>query len=271
MNNIDGDDPKDVTEHVVESLMGDGEPIGEPHDGGHGGLLSESSVDSADSERLDFNEDDRLPWLETADDDYDDAGMDGARVFGFVLAGLAALAALIGAIWYFTHRAPDPGLVADGSTIAAPTEPYKEAPKQPGGKTFAGTGDSSFAVSAGQTRPAHLAGAADAPKPSVDTGAGVKPGAASAPGAATGANPAAANGGTGVQIGAFSSKALAEAAWTRLSGQYAPLKGMSHRVLEGSADVGTVFRLQAVAANGAGADALCGSLKSAGLPCQVKH
>jgi len=264
MNSIEGDDPKDVTEHVVESLIGDGEAV-------NSGLGEGGTIEAADSDRLDFNEDDRLPWLETADDDYDNAGMDGARVFGFVLAGLAALAALIGAIWWFSHRTPDPALVADGSTVAAPSEPYKEAPKQPGGKTFAGTGDSSFAVSAGQTRPAHLGGASDAPKPSVDTGAGVKPGAASTPGATVAANAAATSGGTGVQIGAFSSKALAEAAWTRLSGQYAPLKGLSHRVLEGSADVGTVFRLQAVAANGAGADALCGSLKSAGLPCQVKH
>ncbi|MEP7221472.1 MAG: SPOR domain-containing protein [Novosphingobium sp.] len=261
MINGEGEDPKELPEHEGENLMGDGEPVGEPHGEGHGLLAGD---DAAEPARLDFNEEDRLPWLETADDDYDEAGMDGARVFGFVLAGLAVLAALIGTIWWVTHRTPDAALVADGSTIAAPAEPYKEAPTQPGGKTFAGTGDSSFAVSAGQTRPAHLAGASETPKPSVDTGA--KPAAA-----ASAAAPAASAGGVGVQVGAYSTKAQAEAGWTRLSSQNAMLKGVSHRIVEGTADVGTVFRLQAVAADGAGADALCGNLKSAGIACQVKR
>jgi hypothetical protein len=261
MNSIEGEDPKDV---IPKDTMGDGQDASGVAKAVDSEINEGGNIGPDESERLDFNEEDRLPWLETADDDYDEAGMDGARVFGFVLAGLAALVALIGAIWWTTHRAPDGGSVADGSLIAAPAEPYKEAPKQPGGKTFAGTGDSSFAVSAGQTKPAHLGGASETPKPSVDTGA--KPEATKAPAAA-----APASSGVGVQVGAFSSKTQAEAAWTRLSGQYAPLKGLSHRVLEGSADVGTVFRLQAVAADGAGADALCGSLKSAGLACQVKR
>jgi hypothetical protein len=267
MNSIEGNDPMDVSEYAEGANPGANPAEGEAVSEGNGGASVQTPSDADEPERLAFNEEDRLPWLETADDDYDEAGMDGARVFGFVLAGLVALTALIGAIWFFTHRSPDANLVADGSTIAAPTEPYKEAPKQPGGKTFAGTGDSSFAVSAGQTRPAHLGGAVETPKPSVDTGA--KPDAAPAK---SGAAPApAASTSVGVQVGAFSSKTQAEAAWTRLSAQYAPLKGLSHRVLEGSADVGTVFRLQAVAADGAGADALCGSLKSAGLACQVKR
>ncbi|MEP6868720.1 MAG: SPOR domain-containing protein [Novosphingobium sp.] len=253
MNSIEGDDPKDTTSEGHDT-SGIAEAVdSEINEGGH--------IELGDSDRLDFNEEDRLPWLETADDDYDDAGMDGARVFGFVLAGLVALAALIGAIWWVTHRSSNAVLVADGSTIAAPAEPYKEAPKQPGGKTFAGTGDSSFAVSAGQTKAAHLGGASETPKPSVDTGAKPEPAASAAP----------ASTGVGVQVGAFSSKAQAEAAWTRLSSQNAMLKGVSHRVLEGSADVGTVFRLQAVAADGAGADTLCGNLKSAGIACQVKR
>ncbi|MCX7285117.1 MAG: SPOR domain-containing protein, partial [Novosphingobium sp.] len=49
------------------------------------------------------------------------------------------------------------------------------------------------------------------------------------------------------------------------------LKGLSHRVIEGKADIGTVHRLQAVAADGAAADALCRRLQAGGLKCQVKR
>lgn len=218
-----------------------------------------------DAEQLDLDDDDRLPWLESADDDYDDAGVDTARVFGIGLAAIALLAAIIGGIWWVSHRKPDPALVADGSTIAAPSEPYKEAPKDPGGKTFAGTGDTSYAVSQGKAgaqsgNAGQLTGGGEAPKPSVDTGA---PGGGVAPSNA----PA---GGIGVQVGAFGSQASAEAGWSRLAGQSAALKGVSHRVVEGNADIGKVYRLQAVAGDEAAANALCAKLKAAGIGCQVK-
>jgi len=148
-------------------------------------------------------------------------------------------------------------LVADGSIVPADSRPYKEAPKDPGGKTFDGTGDTSFAVSEGKNKPAQLA-ASDTPKP-----------APPAPGAS--ATPAPASGGVGVQVGAFSSKEAAEAGWAKLTGQAnGALAGVSHRVIAGSADNGTIYRLQAVAADAAAAGALCSKLKGAGISCQVK-
>ena len=42
-------------------------------------------------------------------------------------------------------------------------------------------------------------------------------------------------------------------------------------VSEGSADIGKVYRLQAVSADLASANALCSGLKASGVPCQVKH
>ncbi|MFM5930100.1 MAG: SPOR domain-containing protein [Novosphingobium sp.] len=206
--------------------------------------------------QLDLDEDDRLPWLESADDDYDDEGVDGARVFGFVIAGLLALAALVYAIWWFSHRTPDPALVADGSTIAAPTEPYKEAPKAPGGKSFAGQGDTSYSVAQGKDSQTKLAGGGEAPKPTIDAGTGQ-----------TNSN----TGGVGVQVGAYGSREKAEQAWSMLAGRSPALKGVSHRVVEGTADIGKVFRLQAVAGDGAAADALCGKLQASGISCQVKR
>ena len=132
--------------------------------------------------------------------------------------------------------------------------------------TFDGTGDASFKVSEGEKPAANLAGsAAPVAKPANP--------ALAAPAAAGGAStPAApAMGGVGVQIGAFSTNAAAEAAWGKLASAHAPLTGLSHRVIEGKADMATVFRLQAVAGDLADANALCGKLQAGGLKCQVKR
>lgn len=215
-----------------------------------------------ETERLALEEDERLPWLESGDDEYEDEGSDTGRMVGFLVMGLIALGAIVGGIYWASHRNPDPQL-ADGSTIEAPAEPYKTAPSDAGGKQFAGTGDSSFAVSEGQTRPAQLATGAAAPKAAAS-------GAAPAPsGAAAGA--AAPAGGVGVQVAAYSSNSAAEAGWAKLAAQHvAILSGVRHRVVEGTADIGKVYRLQAVAGDAAAANALCGRLKAAGTPCQVK-
>jgi len=236
---------------------------GSESDPAEGAEAVEQPVTEAETEaaELDLDEDDRLPWLESADDDYDEEGVDTARVFGFVLAGLLALAVIVGAIWWLGHRKPDPAMVADGSTIPAPSEAYKEAPKNPGGKTFAGTGDTSYATAQGKKGSAQLSGGGETPKPSVDTA--TKPGATPPPAPATG--------GVGVQVGAFGSKATAEAGWSALQGKSDALKGVSHRVIEGTADIGKVYRLQAVAGDEAAANALCGKLKAAGIACQVKR
>ncbi|MEY2943919.1 MAG: hypothetical protein RLY97_1933 [Pseudomonadota bacterium] len=248
--------------------------------------------DAVADRRLDLHEDDRLPWLEAEDDDDGYAGVDGKRVFGFVLAGLALLATIVGGIWWGTHRKPADVAVADGSTIAAPEGDYKSAPKDPGGKTYAGTGDSSFAVSQGQHPTSHLASggdvnavnsaanaAANAANDIKGGAAGVTPPVAVAHGGAapTAADPklvytgAGAGSGAMVQVGAFSTHASAETAWAKLSQQYSALSGFHHRIVEGQADIGTVHRLQAMAGSDAAASGLCSKLKSAGLPCQVKH
>ncbi|MDE2595588.1 MAG: SPOR domain-containing protein [Sphingomonadales bacterium] len=234
---------------------------------------AEAEGEPLETERLAFDEDEHLPWLDSGDEEYGEyESADTGRILGFVILGLIALAAIVGGIWWASHRTPDPALVADGSTIDAPVDPYKEAPKHPGGKTFDGTGDSSFAVSEGQNRPARLGQESPAASAS---GAAAKPGAATAPGK-PGAAPAAAvaapaTGGVGVQVGAYSSQSAAEAGWSHLSQAQSALSGLHHRVLEGKADIGTVYRLQAVTADAAAANALCGRLKAAGVACQVKN
>jgi hypothetical protein len=238
---------------------------------------------------LSEEEDERLPWLESEDDLYDEDRTDGGRMIGFTLLGLVALAAILGGIWWSTHRTPDAALVADGSTIAAPG-PYKEAPKDVGGKTFEGTGDTAFAVSEGQTRPARLgdegaaAAAAASASARASAAASPKPGFGLAPKPAANAGPkpgpkpdiAAASPATNpvpgaiVQVGAYSNKAQAQAGWSKLSGQYSALSGTRHQIVEGKADIGTVFRLQALPGSAEAARSLCAKLKASGLACQVK-
>lgn len=220
-------------------------------------------------ERLALGEEDRLPWLESVDDvDADEEDSGNGRLIGFAVMGLMVLAALIGGIWYATNKTSGPS-DADGSLIEASKEPYKVAPSDPGGKTFAGTGDSSFKVSEGEKPLANLAGSAS-PVPKATPSA--KPSAGASGAAASGDKPAAAtSGGVGVQIGAFSSNASAEAAWSKLSGNHEALKGLQHRVVEGKADIGTVYRLQALAGDVSAANALCQRLQAGGLKCQVKR
>ena len=245
--------------------------------GGEGNTWEERADDAttaaaAEAPGLALGDEERLPWLESADDvDLDEPVADNGRLIGFAVVALLLLAAIVGGIFWLTHRNSAP-VAADGSLIEASKEPYKVAPKDPGGKTFQGTGDSSFKVSEGEHPQANVAGSA-APAPAASASAPAAKPSATASGAASGAAPAPApaSGGVGVQIGAFSSNAAAEAAWSKLSSAHEALKGLSHRVVEGKADIGTVYRLQAVSGDLASANALCSGLQAAGLKCQVKR
>ncbi|WP_374409301.1 SPOR domain-containing protein [Pelagerythrobacter sp.] len=204
-----------------------------------------------ETEELELADGERLPWLESADYE-EEPGVDTGRIFGFALLGLLAIGAVLGAIWYFGNRTSDPELVADGSTIEAPEAPYKERPENPGGRIAAGTGDVAPVVGEGRTPEGRLA-QTDAPTPS-ETAAGSDEA-----------------GGVAVQVGAFSSSETAERGWATLTRQTEALNGVSHRVVEGQADIGKVFRLQAIAGDVAAARQLCSALQADGVACQVKR
>ena len=211
----------------------------------------------------------RLPWLESADDIDADEGFDSGRIIGFVLLGLVSLAMIVGAVWFASNRGPGE---ADGSLIRAEPGPYKVAPENPGGKKFAGTGDTSYAVAQGETRSGTIAGQDSPPRPGFTPTATPEPAAAAPapkPSATVSAAPAA-TAGVGVQVGAYTSAADAETGWAALAARHEALAGIKHRVIEGQADFGRVFRLQAVAGDLAAANALCASLKASGQGCQVK-
>jgi nitrogen fixation-related uncharacterized protein len=261
MSDVPGGDPNAPADGRGEDVPVDVDPVAETvsHDS------RRHETGPLDTGQLAFaDEEVRLPWLEADDDDEEDYRQYGAgQLFSLLLLGVLALVVIGGGLWWALHHRKQDVQVADGSVIAAPRQPYKELPKHPGGKTFEGTGDTSFAVSEGQTRPAKLGGSSTikpdveaSPKPDTSLGATLSGDTA---------------GGVGVQVAAYSNRTQAEAGWSRLSGQYEALKGLHHRVVEGQADIGTVYRLQAVAGDAGAAHALCNQLKAAGLACQVKN
>lgn len=210
-----------------------------------------------------FGDDERLPWLEA--DEEDDAGaIDSTRLIGFALAGFLLIAVIVGGLWWYFHDSDDTTLVADGSTIPAPEGPYKTKPKDPGGMTFQGTGDTSFAVGEGQTREGRVAERPmeAAPEPALAEG-DKRAAVATSDSTET-------SSGVGVQIGAYTTKETAQQGWVELTRRYSALQGARHRIVEGQADIGHVFRLQAVTSTHAEANSLCNALKAQGAACQVK-
>lgn len=202
--------------------------------------------------------DERLPWLESDDDDLEQASVDTGRIASFLALALLVVVLIAGTLWFFLREKPE-ALVADGSVIEAPDEPYRTRPENPGGRQVAGTGDTSFEVAEGKRVEGKIVEPA-APSPSIDREQ-----------AQGDAAPAAPSGAIGVQVGAYLSREAAEAGWSTLSARLEPLQGRNHRVVEGMADAGKVFRLQALAGSLAEAQALCATIKSSGGDCQVKR
>ncbi|RKF21132.1 SPOR domain-containing protein [Altericroceibacterium spongiae] len=212
-----------------------------------------------------FADDESLPWLE-ADEEEDGTGVDSSRIIGFALAGFLILAVIVGGLWWYFNASDETTLMPDGSTVAAPEGPYKTKPEDPGGMTYRGTGDTSFAVGEGQSREGRVAETPLEPEKSAQAAQADTKREAIAQPAEKGQSP-----GVGVQVGAYTSKESARQGWVELTRRYSSLDGVKHRIVEGQADIGHVFRLQAVAATRAEAKALCNALKAQGGACQVKR
>ncbi len=223
---------------------------------------------------LGLSDTDSLPWLESDDEDEDAGGIDTSQIMLFGVGLVALLGAVVGGVWWVSNRAAGTEAVADGSVIAAPEGPIKQRPDDPGGKTFAGTGSVAPVVGEGGSRPAVVADA-PLPPPPPGTKPAVQPSAAPSAAAtkpAAGAAPSAAPlvPGTGVQLAAYGTRARAEQGWVDAQRRTTKLSGVKYRIVEGKVDIGTVYRLQAVAGSRAEAESLCRALKADGVDCQVK-
>ena len=208
-----------------------------------------------DNDGLNLDDNDRLPWLETADGYAAEANGSPMRTALLAVAGLVLLAAIAGGV-YWLQPGQTGGPNGTGELIVAPKGDYKEKPVDAGGKSFEGEGDSAFAASEGQKTGAVLAvpptGAVTA-KPATPT--------------ATTSAPANA---VLVQLGAFGDSAKAETAWTGLNKRFGFLAGMNRKIAQANVEGGgTVFRLQAVTANSTEAQQLCAKLKAAGENCLI--
>lgn len=196
---------------------------------------------------------DRLPWLETVDEDYDDRPSFG-RIALFVLGGLAVIAGLIFAAYSVQKQATRP-TEGEDQLIAAPEGAYKVKPQEPGGMKVAGEGDTAMATSQGKgptNGKIDLKQMAEAPL--VMPGKGVMPGAA---------------GGSVVQLGSFPTQAAAAGAWTRQSKKFAYLAGLGHQVMQAQVGGATFYRLRVNAGSASAASELCAKLKLAGEACYI--
>lgn len=204
---------------------------------------------------LNLDDNDRLPWLETADGYAAEANGSPMRVAYLGVVGLVLLAAIVGGVyWLQSGQAGGPN--GTGELIVAPKSNYKQKPADAGGKSFEGEGDSAFAASEGQKTGAVLA----VPPAGPVTAQPATP-------AATDKAPANA---VLVQLGAFGDSAKAETAWTGLNKRFGFLAGMNRKIAQANVEGGgTVFRLQAVTANSTEAQQLCAKLRVAGENCLI--
>jgi len=237
---------------------------------------------SSDSE---VRDEDRLPWLETVDEDYDE-GPSVFRVVLMVLLGLAIIAAAIfGFYWYKQHQRAD----GNGALIAAQEGDYKVKPDDPGGLKVEGEGDTAIATSDGAgagnasidlnaTPEAPVAGT-KAPVAATPTDGASKAVVAippssgklapGQPATAPAAGPSA--GGALVQLGSFPDEAAANAAWAKAAKRFTYLAPLGKSVQQAEVNGRTVFRLRVNAGSANQATELCGKLKVAGEGCFVAN
>ncbi|WP_213982315.1 SPOR domain-containing protein [Sphingomonas sp. dw_22] len=233
-----------------------------------------------------YDGDDRLPWLETVDEDYDE-GQRRGRVFLYVFIALL-LAGLVVLGYYFVRQHQGQG--GNGALIKAPAGDYKVKPDEPGGMKVEGQGDAAFSTSQGAASNASInVGALPeapvegtaAPKASAGAAPGTRTAKISVPGSATRAGtparPAvpvpALSGGSGslVQLGAFPNEAGANIAWARLSKRFAYLAPLGKSVERAQVGEQSVFRLRVNAGSNGQAREICGKLKVAGENCFVAN
>ncbi|MFD1789074.1 SPOR domain-containing protein [Sphingomonas floccifaciens] len=232
-------------------------------------------------------DDDRLPWLESADDDYHEGPSIG-RIVAIVLLIAGVIAALF---WAVDKLGRSGDVAGTGELITAPAGDYKVKPEEPGGMKVDGQGDSMFRASEGATETgaidtravpeAPVAGKTAAPAPKPDEGAARVVAAvpqasngrltAQAPGMALPKLAAGGGGGALVQLGSFPSEAVANSSWATLSKRFAYIANLGKSIEKAEVNGNTVYRLRVNAGSNGNATAICGRLKVAGEACFVPN
>lgn len=227
---------------------------------------------------------DRLPWLESAEEEYSE-GPSATRVIALIVGALVLIAL---AVWAYGAMRSRPAATGTGELIKAPDGDYKVKPDEPGGMKVDGEGDTVFSTSEGSAKSgaidtravseAPIAGRTAAPK-AADAGSAKVVSAlptvggrltAQAP-QVTAARPSVGGGSALVQLGSFPSEAAASTAWSELSKRLAYLAPLGKSVEKAEVNGKTVYRLRVNAGSNGAATSLCGKLKVAGEPCFVPN
>ena len=75
--------------------------------------------------------------------------------------------------------------------------------------------------------------------------------------------------GTMIQLGAFSSPTNADREWAGYARRFESISKLPKKIVSGSVEGGTIYRLNAVAPNPEAAQEVCNGLKAAGESCLV--
>ena len=213
-------------------------------------------------------DEDRLPWLETVEEDYDD-GPSVVRIIALVVLALAIVAA---AIFGYQYLKKHQGVDGNGALITAQDGDYKVRPDDPGGMKVEGEGDTAIATSNGagmSNASIDMKAAPEAPIAGKKAAPAKVDGGASKVVAAIPTTPAAASGGALVQLGSFGSETEANTNWTAMSKKFAYLAPMGKSIQAAQVGGETVYRLRVNAGGAGAATSLCAKLAAAGQACFV--
>lgn len=234
-----------------------------------------------------LRDEDRLPWLETVEPDEEPQRAWG-RTIAMVVVGLVVLAGIV----LMIVRLQGGERAGTGQLIPAEVGPYKVRPEEPGGLKVEGEGDTAIATSAGKDAGTGAIDLNAVPETPVNVTPQVAPTAAAGPEAGRNVvaqvperggklvaaapltadrpvNAAAGRGGSLVQLGAYPSEAVANAAWDRFAKRFGYLAPLTKSVQPVAREGKTLYRLRVDAGNSNQAAELCGRLRVAGEACFV--
>jgi len=223
-------------------------------------------------DEIELADEDRLPWLEAVEEDEDEGGPSVAKLVAAIVIGLITIGLVVGGIFWLGNG--ERGGPADGELIAAPEGDFKVEPADRGGMNVQGAGGTQHAASQGDQPKGNLnvdavpetpvRPAPPAPRPT-PAPAPARP-APAPPRPAPAPAPAPAATGPTIQLGAFSSQAGANTAWTAMAARFRYLAPLRHNVVAARVGGRTLYRLRA---SGPGAGDVCRRLRAAGEDCAV--
>lgn len=219
-----------------------------------------------------FGDDDRLPWLETVEEDYRE-GPSIWRILLLIVLGLAVLAAVLFGVWWYQKQQ---GLAGNGALINAQEGDYKVKPDDEGGMKVEGEGGTTFATSEGTATNASVNMNATAETPIEGKAAAPAPAPTSGTKTATveitpKGDAAPAGSGALIQLGAFPDRQGAEGNWARLAKRFPVIASLGHSIEQGTKDGKPVFRLRVNAGSNSQAREICKKLEAGNEPCYVAN